>query len=230
MIIGTSLEQRLFDVQARVEAAAERSGRDGSSITIIAVSKTVDRATVDEAYALGVRHFGENRVQEAKAKFDEPLPAYAHLHMIGNLQSNKARVAVELFDMIQSVDRASLVKELQRQAEKRQIVQPVLLEINVAGEVQKGGCAPAEASAILGAIASCPFLEVRGVMTMAPLVDDAEEVRPVFRGLRALRDRLQEEWPEQRLDMLSMGMTNDFEVAVEEGATHVRIGRAIFGG
>lgn len=230
MITGTSLEQRLLDIRAKIEKAAARSGRDGSTVTLIAVSKTVDRPAVDEAYALGVRHFGENRVQDARAKFAERLPDDAQLHMIGNLQSNKAGVAVVLFDVIQSVDRLSLIEELHRQAEKRGLVQPVLLEVNVAGEAQKAGCAADDASALLGEIAARSALSVHGVMTMAPLVDDPEEVRPVFRALRELRDRLQAEHPALDLAVLSMGMTNDFEVAVEEGATQVRIGRALFGG
>lgn len=228
--IVTGLADRLARVQEAVAAAARRAGRAPEEITIVGVTKTVDRATVDEAYRLGLRHFGENRVQVARAKFATPLPPDATLHLIGQLQTNKARHAVMLFDFIESVDRQSLVDELERQAAKLGRVVPVLLEVNVAGEEQKAGCTPEEAPALVAQIERCQHLQLRGLMTMAPLVSDPEETRPVFRRLRELRDELCRERPGRELSVLSMGMTNDYPVAIEEGATHVRIGRAIFGG
>jgi PLP dependent protein len=227
-ITTSALEQNLSLVRERIEKAAIRSGRSMEDVTLVAVTKTFDRLVVDAAYDLGVRFFGENRVQEAKTKFANPLPKDAELHMIGNLQSNKAGAAIDLFDCIQSVDRESLIRELGRQAERRGVVQRVLLEVNVAGEEQKAGCDPAQAESLLRIISESHHLDVGGVMTMAPLTDDVECVRPVFRSLRELRDRLQESQPNLELHIISMGMTNDFEVAIEEGATHVRIGRAIF--
>ncbi|MEZ4665383.1 MAG: YggS family pyridoxal phosphate-dependent enzyme [Thermomicrobiales bacterium] len=227
--LDSALAQRLSAVQERVTLAAENAGRDPSGVTIVGVTKTVGRDAVDEAYALGMRVFGENRVQDAKAKFAVPLPSDAQLHMIGSLQSNKAKTAVELFDVIQSVDRPSLVEALARQAEAAGKSVDVLLEINVAGEMQKAGCAPENAHALLDQVLGHAGLRPLGLMTMAPLVDDQESVRPVFRALREL-GRALEERSGVALPILSMGMSNDFEAAIAEGATHVRIGRAIFGG
>lgn len=225
-----SLAQRVETVRRSVSDAAARAGRDGNAVTIVAVSKSVDRAAVDEAYALGLRHFGENRVQSAAAKFALPLSADATLHLIGQLQTNKARPAVSLFGLIESIDRLSLLDALEREAARLDRRLPVLLQVNIAGEEQKAGCPPEAAPALVRHACDCPHLELRGLMTIAPLVDDAEATRPVFRALRELRDLLAADGTARQLDVLSMGMTNDFEVAIEEGATHVRIGRAIFGG
>ena len=224
-----ALERRFDSVRARINAAAAVAGRSPESVTIIAVSKTVDLDTMLAAYNLGLRHFGENRVQDARRKLIEPMPADATLHLIGQLQTNKANHAVDLFQIIESVDRPSLVAELEKQAARRGIVLPVLLQVNVAGEAQKAGCDIKDASSLTRSIAACSHLALDGLMTMAPLVDDPESVRPVFRGLREVRDRLRHEF-ELPLETLSMGMTNDFEIAIAEGATHVRIGRAIFEG
>ena len=196
---------------------------------MIAVCKTFPREDVDAAYALGMRDFGENRVQEAQVKFATPLPADARLHLIGQLQSNKAKPAAALFDLIQSVDRASLIDALEKEAAKLERPVPVLLQVNVAREPQKSGCAPEEAEALAGRLLASPAFALRGLMTIAPLVDDPELARPTFAGLRALRDRIAERHPAADLRILSMGMSDDFRVAVAEGATHVRIGRAIFG-
>lgn len=223
------LEERLSGIRQRVEQAAERADRDPFEVSIIGVTKTVGREDVEAAYDLGLRDFGENRVQDARQKFAEPLPSDARLHMIGNLQSNKAKVAVELFDIIQSVDRVSLVEALVKHLESTGGTQEILIEVNVAGETQKGGCPLDQTPELLDLVRGHTCLRPLGFMTMAPLTDDPEEVRPVFRGLRELavaeRDRTG-----LALAMLSMGMSNDFEAAIAEGATHVRIGRAIFGG
>ncbi len=227
--LATTLESRLIDVRKRIDRAAERAGRDSERVTIVGVTKTVGRTEIDEAYALGLRDFGENRVQDAKAKFATPLPDDAILHMIGSLQSNKAKNAVELFDVIESVDRASLVEALAKQAVSSNQQIELLLEINVAGEEQKAGCPMCEAPALLQLVLSKPELVPIGLMTMAPLVTDQNQVRPVFRELRELASSL-EQTAGIPLPVLSMGMSNDFESAIAEGATHVRIGRAIFGG
>ncbi|HET9661948.1 MAG TPA: YggS family pyridoxal phosphate-dependent enzyme [Thermomicrobiales bacterium] len=229
MSTATTLEARLVDVRRRVSHAAERAGRDPEVVTIVGVTKTVGRPEVDEAYALGLRAFGENRVQDARTKFATPLPDDARLHMIGSLQSNKVKVATELFDIIESVDRPSLVEVLAKQAEALGRPIELLLEINVAVEAQKAGCPLTEAPELLDLVLAKPGLRPVGLMTMAPLVRDQHDVRPVFRELRELAHALEQE-SGIGLPVLSMGMSNDFEAAIAEGATHVRIGRAIFGG
>lgn len=229
MSVDVGLAARLERVQEEVASAARTAGRQPEEITIVAVSKTVSRPTVDAAVALGVRHLGENRVQDAVRKFAEPLPDTCSLHMIGHLQSNKARQAAGLFDLIESVDRQSLIGALEKDAERRGAPLDVLLQVNIAREPQKAGCTPEEAPDLMRALVASSWLTPRGLMTMAPLVDDAELVRPVFAGLRELRDALQREFPAADLHELSMGMSNDYPVAVAEGATSVRIGRAIFG-
>ncbi len=224
-----TMEQRITTIARAINEAAGRAGRAPGSVTVVAVCKTATRAAVDEAYAAGLRHFGENRVPDAIAKFaGAPLPADADLHMIGQLQTNKAGKAVGLFQVIESVDRLSLVHELERLGARRERAIPVLLQVNVAGEEQKAGCDPADVDGLLDAIAAARYLDLQGLMTIAPLVADPEEVRPVFRGLRELRDGLRA-GRGLALPVLSMGMSNDYPVAIEEGATHVRIGRAIFG-
>lgn len=223
------LASRIATVQAALAAAAHAAGRDPAEVTLVAVSKTVDRATVDAAYHLGLRHFGENRVQDSLAKFAEPLPPDATLHLIGQLQTNKARAAAALFGVVESVDRPSLVDALQREAERLGRAVPVLLQVNVAGEAQKAGCDPADAEPLARRIVASPGLDLRGLMTIAPLVDDPEQVRPVFRGLREVRDRLRQDLGTP-LSVLSMGMSNDYPIAVGEGATEVRVGRAVFAG
>ncbi len=226
----TLIAERLQRVQTTISAAAVRSGRTAADVTLIAVSKTADRAAIDAAYAAGQRDFGENRIQDALSRFDSTFPADARLHMIGSLQSNKAGKAIEHFDLIHSVDRGSLVQELQRQAARRDKIQEILIEVNVAGEEQKGGCPLLELGGFIGSVLDQPNLCVRGLMTMAPLSADSESVRWVFARLREAEIEVNRLYPEANLTVLSMGMTNDFEVAIEEGATHVRVGRAIFGG
>jgi pyridoxal phosphate enzyme (YggS family) len=223
-----TLRGRVEQVRYMVEFAAERVGHDPAAITIVAVSKTVDRDTMMAAYDLGLRHFGENRVQDARRKLAEPMPADTTLHLIGQLQTNKANHAVEQFQVIESVDRPSLIAELEKQAAKRGIRLPVLLQVNVAGEEQKAGCAPDAVGTLANDITWSKHLSLVGLMTMAPLVADPEDVRPVFRKLREIRDHLQSD-AGLKLPVLSMGMTNDYMVAIEEGATEVRVGRAIFG-
>lgn len=215
-----TIAERVRAVKARIEAACARAGRSAEEVTLIAVTKGFPPGAIREA-AAGLRDFGENRVQEAEAK----RPALADLppgvvwHMIGHLQSNKVKTAVNLFAIIHSVDSIHLAEAISRRAPGRV---PVFLEVNVAGEPSKSGFALAELPAARKAVAGMPSIDLRGLMTVAPLVERAEEVRPVFRRLRQEAEAL-------GLHDLSMGMSDDFEVAIEEGATHVRIGRAIFG-
>ena len=209
-------------VKERIARACQRAGRSPREVTLIAVTKTVEPAEIEAAFKLGITNFGESRVQEASVKIEqldglEPAPTW---HMVGHLQTNKVRAAVEIFDIVHSVDSVRLAEMLSRQTQKPL---PVLLEVNVAGESGKYGFPIAEVAPVLEAICRLPRLEIKGLMTVAPLAADAEQVRPVFRKLRSLRDSF-------GLEHLSMGMTDDFEVAIEEGATMVRIGRAIFGG
>jgi pyridoxal phosphate enzyme (YggS family) len=225
------LAARLRDVRGRVAHAAERSGRAASAVQLVAVTKTVSVATIRAAYELGLTTFGENRVQEAGAKIAELQLARARWELIGHLQTNKAGHAVTLFDRIQSVDSLRLAEVLSARAAAVGRRLPILLEVNVAGEASKSGFAPEELVAAARAVATLPAIEPQGLMTVAPVVEDPEPVRPVFQRLRELRDRLREAapvgsggWPE-----LSMGMSDDFEVGIEEGATLVRLGRALFG-
>lgn len=223
-----TIEENYRRVVAEVRAAEVRAGREAGSVRIVGVTKTVGRAEVDRGYAAGLRDFGENRVQDAKAKFASLLPADAKLHLIGYLQTNKARDAVALFDTIHSVDRPELVEALERRAGQIDKTIRVLVQVNIASEEQKHGCEPAHAESLIRQTVECPHLQIVGLMTIAPLVGDAEAARPVFRGLRELRDRIAALDERFTLPELSMGMTNDFAIAIEEGATMVRVGRAIF--
>jgi pyridoxal phosphate enzyme (YggS family) len=229
MDVPTGLRTRIETVLTQMADAARTAGRRAEDVTLVAVSKTVERTAADEAFALGLRNFGENRVQDATRKFAEPLPAGARLHLIGQLQSNKARSALSLFDIIESVDRPSLIEALEKEAERRGQPLQVLLQVNVAREPQKAGCDPEVAAQLMDRLVYSPWLQPHGLMTMAPLVEDPEEVRPVFATLRELGETLQRRYIDHELGTLSMGMSNDFQVAIEEGATSVRIGRAIFG-
>ncbi len=227
--IDHTLTGRIDQVQERIHAAAARAGRSASDVTIVAVSKTFPREAVDAAHAAGLSHFGENRVQEAAAKFGGPLPADLRLHLIGQLQTNKAKAAVDLFDRIESVDRPSLIATLEKEAAKLDTLVGVLLQVNIAREPQKSGCDPDDAPALIEQILASPHLRIDGLMTIAPIVANPEDARPTFHGLRELRDRLRMHYREIELGSLSMGMSGDFEAAILEGATHVRIGSAIFG-
>ncbi len=219
----STIAERLEAVRLRIAEACRRSGRPPDEVTLVAITKGFPPEAVREGAAAGLRHFGENRVQEAQAK----LPLLADLtprplwHMVGHLQTNKVKTALGLFDIIHSVDSLHLAEAISRRAPQSVRV-PVLLEVNAAGEAAKYGFSAEELPAQAEAVRSRPGLDVRGLMTVAPLTESTEEVRPVFRRLRALAEPL-------GLRELSMGMTDDFEVAVEEGATIVRIGRAIFG-
>jgi pyridoxal phosphate enzyme (YggS family) len=221
------LAANLAKVRARVAAACERAGRDAGSVQLLAVTKTHPPEVVSEAAKLGLTLFGENKVQEAKAKI--PLcPGHLCWHMIGHLQSNKCRDAVELFQMVQGVDSLHLADELNKRAEQAARTMPILLEVNIVGEASKFGYKPERMLAELNELNALRRLELRGLMTIPPWSPLAEKVRPVFRRLRELKGEC-EQVLGAPLPHLSMGMTGDFEVAIEEGATIVRIGTALFG-
>ena len=217
---------RLEQVRAQIAAAAARASRKAGEIELVAVSKTQTVDIIREAMRAGLLVFGENKVQEAARKIAEL--ERGSWRLIGHLQSNKARLAVQLFDSIDSVDRLELAEEIDRRAEPIGKTQNVLLQVNVAGESTKFGCAPESAAGLAEAINSLPRLTLRGLMTIAPYSDDPEHSRPHFARLRELRDALESETG-LRLPVLSMGMSGDFAVAVEEGSTSVRIGTALFG-
>jgi pyridoxal phosphate enzyme (YggS family) len=229
-----ALAERIEEVQARIRAAARRAGRDPAEVTMIAVSKTQTPETVAAAHRAGLRLFGENRVEEAAPKVravadllaPEPPPSW---HMIGHLQSRKAAEALPWATMIHSVESEKLARRLSRFCAEQVREMPVLIEVNVSGEASKYGVQPAALADLVNLVAGLPGLRLEGLMTVAPIAADPEDVRPVFAGLRALRDDLAGRYPGLGLPHLSMGMTDDFEVAIEEGATLVRIGRAIFG-
>jgi pyridoxal phosphate enzyme (YggS family) len=223
-----SVSENWSKLQARAAAAAERAGRRPEDVTILPVSKTFSANVVREAYDAGLRMFGENYIQEALAKMDE-LPDDVEWHMIGHLQSNKARQAAGRFALIHSLDSIHLAQELDKQAAKRNLRQAVLLQVNIADEDTKFGFEPAQVPDATGEVSELDHLELRGLMTIGPLAQDPEDVRWVFKELRGLRDKVQAQFTALSLKELSMGMTGDFEVAIEEGATMVRVGRAVFG-
>jgi pyridoxal phosphate enzyme (YggS family) len=233
----TELESNLGSVRERIAAAARRAGRDPDGVTLVAVTKTQPPDVIQAAHDLGLRNFGENRVGEAEAKVGQ-LPADITWHMIGHIQSRKANRVVPLFQIVHSIDRLKVAQRLDRVYPEGSAPLPVLLEVNVSGEESKYGFAasrwdsdPAERAALFGAveeILTLSRLQIQGLMTMAPIVTDPESARPIFVRLRQLRGELAAAYPAADWHHLSMGMTDDFEVAIEEGATLVRIGRAIF--
>ena len=218
----------LADVKSRIEAACKRAGRDPSEVEIIAVTKTHGAEAVKEAWDAGLRIVGENKVQEAAWK--KPASVTGPMwHLIGHLQSNKVRKALELFDFFHSVDSAALADRMNAIAEDMGASPHILLEVNVSGEKSKSGMKPEEVEGVLAHIAkACPRITVEGLMTMAPFSENPEDARPYFRRLRELRDEMERELG-IGLPRLSMGMSGDYEVAVEEGATWVRLGTVLFG-
>jgi pyridoxal phosphate enzyme (YggS family) len=221
------LAANLQSVRQRIAAACQRSGRDPAAITLVAVSKNQPPEAIGTAAEAGLSFFGENRVQEARSKIAQ-CPGSLRWHMIGHLQSNKCRNAVSLFSMIESVDSLPLAVEINQWASHFAKTMPVLLEINIAGESSKFGCSPEKLLAGLLEINALPRLEIHGLMTVAPFTPDPEKVRPVFRRLRELKAGC-EKILGAPLPHLSMGMSGDFEVAIEEGATMIRLGSALFG-
>jgi len=215
------IRENLERVRDRIASAAQRAGRRPDDVLLIGVSKTVDVARIQAALAAGLRALGENRVQEARTKVAE-LGRPAVWHLVGHLQTNKVKDALEIFDVIHSLDRLELAQELERRAGSRGLAVEALLQVNVAGEASKGGFAPDAVSEALDAIGKLSHVQVTGLMAIPPEAERPEDSRPWFRRLRELAER-------HGLRRLSMGMSGDFEVAVEEGATMVRVGTAIFG-
>ena len=221
---SADIKTNLQEVQKRIAAACIRAGRSPGEVTLVAATKTLGAATIESAYKLGIHHFGENRVQEASDKIESlnhltPRPTW---HMIGRLQSNKVKTALEVFDVIQSVDSVELAEAIDSKSQRRVKRMPVFLQVNISGESAKGGFSLKQIDADFSRLNCLPQIEIRGLMTIAPISDHQEKVRPIFRTLRQLGQYL-------HLQQLSMGMTDDFEIAIEEGATLIRIGRAIFG-
>jgi len=217
----TDIRANLERVRERVARAAERAGRRAEDVLLVGVSKTVDVGRIRQAIEAGVPALGENRVQEARGKIAEigrPVP----WHLVGHLQTNKVRDALELFDLIHSLDRLELAKELDKRGRARGRAVDTLVEVNVGGEASKGGAAPDGLGELLEAVAAMPHVRVRGLMAIPPEAKEPDASRVWFRALRKLGER-------HGLSELSMGMSGDFEVAIEEGATIVRVGTAIFG-
>jgi pyridoxal phosphate enzyme (YggS family) len=224
------LKRNLDEVASRVEAAATRGGRRASDVRLVVVTKTVGPRIIESLFELGVRDVGESRVQAALGKAQD-CPQGLSWHMIGHIQTNKARKVIGFFSMVHSLDSAKLAESLENEASARGMLLPVLVQVNVAREKTKFGATEDSAQGLLNVLERCPHLDAQGFMTMAPYADDPETVRHVFRGLRELRDRVTREprWT-GRLKHLSMGMSQDFEVAIEEGSDIVRIGTAVFTG
>lgn len=223
------LKENLEQVEANIQKACERSHRDRSEVTLIAVSKTKPIEELQEAYDLGIRLFGENKVQEITEKY-EALPNDIHWHMIGHLQRNKIKYIIDKVDLIHSVDSLRLAEAIEKEAAKHDVIANILVEVNVAKEDSKFGLLPEEVDTFIDKVAEFSHIRVKGLMTSAPYVEDAEENRPVFAHLRKLSvDIAKKNAHNITMSILSMGMTNDYEVAIEEGATMVRVGTAIFG-
>ncbi len=223
-----SIAANVQAVQARIEAACDRAFRDPADVRLVAVTKTVDAATIVEAIEAGIDCIGENRIQEAAGKFDGLPPVERHL--VGHLQTNKVKRALELFDVIQSIDSVRLAREVSVRSAANGRRTPVLVEVNTSGEESKYGLDPDETLTAVEEIADLGGVEVVGLMTIGAFLPDPEDVRPCFQRLRSVREQIEDRViPGVRMEHLSMGMTNDFEVAIEEGATIVRVGRAIFG-
>ncbi len=223
------LEESLKQVQENIKKACEKVGRDPSEVTLIAVSKTKPIETLQEAYDLGVRVFGENKVQELDKKIDA-LPDDISWHMIGHLQRNKVKYIAGRVALIHSVDSYRLAEEINIQAKKRNVTIPILIEVNVAGEESKFGVSPEDTELLIREIAELDGLHISGLMTIAPYVVDSEENREIFHKIKDLSiDIAAKNIDNVSMDILSMGMTGDYMVAIEEGATMVRVGTGIFG-
>lgn len=224
------IQENLIQVRSNIEKACERSGRSSDEIQLIAVSKTKPVELLLEAYEAGVRDFGENKVQELTDKYDQ-LPKDIRWHMIGHLQRNKVKYLVGRVHLIHSVDSLRLAQEIQKEAQKRQTEVNILVEVNVAEEESKFGSTMEDTLQLVREIALLPSVHIQGLMTVAPYVDNAEENRRIFANLRQLAvDIMRKNIDNVNMDVLSMGMTGDYQVAVEEGATCVRVGTGIFGG
>ena len=223
------LQDNLKKVQENIRKACKKAGRNEEEVTLIAVSKTKPLSDLEEILDAGVIEFGENKVQELCDKF-EHIKSPVHWHMIGHLQTNKVKYIVDKVCLIHSVDSLKLAGQISKEAEKKQVECDVLIEVNVAQEESKFGITTDETLALIREVAALPHVHIKGLMTIAPFVDDPEENRPVFRSLYELSKTVaKKQIPDVSMEILSMGMTNDYMVAIEEGATMVRVGTGIFG-
>jgi PLP dependent protein len=225
---GSTIAENLTPIRERIARAAQHAGRRAEEITIVAVTKTHPADAIIPAYDAGLRHFGENRVQEFESKTAALANLKATWHLIGHLQSNKAARAARLFDRIDSVDSLALAQRLDASAAAENKKLGVLIEVHLSNETTKSGVSEAELPALAESIATFPYLRLQGLMTIPPFVDDPASARPFFRKLAALRDQLSRNLA-RPLPTLSMGMSHDFEIAIEEGATEIRLGTALFG-
>lgn len=224
-----SIRENLERIKEKIRVKSELVGRDPQEITLVAVTKTVEADRIEEAIAAGVNIIGESRVREAKEKYGK-VESRIIWHLVGHLQRNKAKDAVKIFDLIHSVDSAELAKEIDKQAEKIGKIQKILVEANVSGEESKYGLNPEGVITFLQEVSGLPNIKVEGLMTMAPFYENPEDCRPCFRKLKELVEEVKaKNIKNVEMTYLSIGMSNDFEVAIEEGSNMVRIGRAIFG-
>ena len=224
-----SIEENIKDVWSRIEKAAQKAGKGKEDIKLVVVTKTVEPARIKEAVNCGIQIIGENRVQEAESKFDQ-ITEKVERHLVGHLQTNKAKKAVELFDFVQSVDSLRIAEEISRRASQRGKVMPVLVEVNTSGEETKFGIEPHQVLPLIKSISDLEGIRIKGLMTIGLFSDDPEDTRPCFKRLKEVFDQLkQESIPDVEMTYLSMGMTSDFEVAIQEGSNMVRVGTAIFG-
>jgi hypothetical protein len=224
-----SIAENLLQIKERMAEAAVRSGRTPESVKLVGVTKTVDVERIKQAVSAGLQILGENYVQEARDKIKE-VGGEASWHFVGRLQTNKAKYAVKLFDMIQTVDSFKLANELNRRAQPLGRTIPIIIQVNLASEVSKGGVEPSECISLIKQISNLANLQIRGLMTMPPFFYQPEKARPYFAQLRELSQKIAEaQLPGVEMSELSMGMSGDFETAIEEGATLVRVGTAIFG-
>lgn len=222
------VRENLLRVRKQVEAAAKRAGRDPRTVKLVVVTKTIPIDVIREALAAGVTAVGENRVQELLDK-QQQLPPEVEWHLIGHLQTNKVKYIVDKVHLVHSLDSWHLAREISRRAQERGSTVQVLVQVNISGEQTKYGLPPGEVREFITDVLQLPGINVRGLMTIAPLVRDPEEARPIFRELYQMAGLLKQDLPKVQLDYLSMGMSNDFTVAVEEGANIIRVGSAIFG-
>jgi len=229
MVSKGIIYKNLERLKRKIEEVALKSKRDSQGIKLVAVTKTATIEQIREAIKAGIKIIGENKVQEAQKKFPQ-IDSLVEWHMVGHLQTNKVKYAVEIFNLIHSVDSIKLAQEIDKRSRQFNKITDILVEVNVSGELSKYGIKPEEVESFLREISVLPWLRVQGLMTIAPIVKNKEEVRPYFRKLRELSNQVKElRIKNIEMKYLSMGMTDDFEIAIEEGANMLRIGRAIFG-
>jgi len=229
--MAANIQQNVMCVEERIAAACRRSGRRREDVKLVAISKTHPPEAIRAAFAAGLRDFGENRVQEAQSKFPRLTDLGVTWHLVGHLQSNKAHTAREIFNWVHSVDSLRLADKLAQASAPGSEPLPVLIEVNLGGEASKAGVKASEVAGLAAKIGGLPALSLRGLMVIPPYLENPEAVRPCFRQLRALACEIENlHLPNISMQELSMGMSHDFEVAIEEGATLVRVGTAIFGG